>query len=55
MKYELYDIYECDIYDQNAAADLICTSDDRAEIMQAAEEYEKDTDGECKMFIREWI
>lgn len=55
MKYELYDIYECGIFDSDAAADLICTSDDRAEIMQAAEEYEKDTDGECKMFIREWI
>lgn len=52
MKYELYDLYETEV---DGFGELICTSDDRAEIMKAAEEYEKDTDGECKLFIREWI
>lgn len=52
MKYELWDIYETEVFD---CGDLICTSDDIAEIIAAAKERIKDTDGECKLFIKEWL
>lgn len=51
-KYELYDIYETEVYD---VGELICSSDDMAEIRAAAKERIKDTDGECKLFVREWL
>lgn len=35
--------------------ELLCTSDDMAEIRAAAKERIKDTDGECKLFVREWL
>ena len=51
-KYELYDIYETEVYD---CGELICSSDDMAEIRAAAKERIKDTDGECKLLVREWL
>lgn len=51
-KYELYDIYETEVFD---CGELICSSDDMAEIRAAAKERIKDTDGECKLFVREWL
>ena len=52
MKYELYDIYETEVYD---CGELRCESDDMAEIKAAAKERIKDTDGECKLFVKEWL
>ena len=52
MKYELWDIYETEIFD---TGELLCTSDDMAEIRAAAKERIKDTDGECKLFVKEWL
>ena len=52
MKYELYDVYETEILDMG---ELICASDDMAEIRAAAKERIKDTDGECKLYVREWL
>jgi hypothetical protein len=51
-KYELYDIYETEVFD---CGELLCSSDDMAEIKAAAKERIKDTDGECKLFVREWL
>ena len=50
-KYELYDIYETEVFD---VGELLCSSDDYEEIRLAAKERMKDTDGECKLFVREW-
>lgn len=52
MKYELWDIYETEIFD---TGELLCKSDDMAEIRAAAKERIKDTDGECKPFVKEWL
>lgn len=52
MKYELWDIYDTSTFD---CGDLICTSDDIAEIRAAAKEHIEDTDGECELFIKEWL
>lgn len=52
MKYELWDVYETEIFD---TGELICSSDDMAEIRAAAKERIKDTDGECKLFVKEWL
>ena len=52
MKYELYDVYETEILD---TGELLCTSDDMAEIRAAAKERIKDTDGECKLYVKEWL
>ena len=52
MKYELWDVYETEIFDMG---ELLCTSDDMAEIRMAAKERIKDTDGECKLVVKEWI
>ena len=52
MKYELYDIYETEVYD---CGELRCESDDMAEIKAAAKERIKDTDAECKLFVKEWL
>ena len=52
MKYELWDVYETEIFD---TGELLCASDDMAEIRAAAKERIKDTDGECKLFVKEWL
>ena len=52
MKYELWDVYETEIFD---TGELLCESDDMAEIRAAAKERIKDTDGECKLFVKEWL
>lgn len=55
-KYELYDIYETEILDWTEILDcgeLLCSSDDYEEIRLAAKERIADTDGECKLFVRE--
>lgn len=52
MKYELWDIYETEVFD---CGELLCKSDDMAEIKAAAKERIKDTDGECKLFVKEWL
>lgn len=52
MKYELYDVYETEVLD---VGELLCTSDDMAEIRAAAKERIKDTDGECKLYVKEWL
>lgn len=57
MKYELWDVYETEIFDTDeifGTGELLCMSDDMAEIKAAAKERMKDTDGECKLFVREW-
>ncbi len=51
-KYELYDIYETEVFE---FGELLCASDDMAEIKAAAKERMKDTDGECKLFVKEWL
>lgn len=51
-KYELYDIYETEVFD---CGELLCSSDDYEEIRLAAKERMKDTDGECKLFVKEWL
>ena len=51
-KYELWDVYETEIFDTGG---LLCKSDDMAEIKAAAKERMKDTDGECKLFVKEWL
>ena len=43
MKYALYDFYEDD------QGELICMSDDFAEILEAAKLRCKETDGECAL------
>lgn len=58
MKYELYDVYETEMLDTGERIDtgeLLCTSDDMAEIRAAAKERIKDTDGECKLYVKEWL
>lgn len=52
MKYELWDVYETEIFD---TGELLCTSDSMAEIKQAARQRIEDTDGECKLFVKEWL
>lgn len=52
MKYELWDLYETEVFE---CGDLICMSDDYEEIRLAAKERIKDTDGKCKLFVREWL
>lgn len=46
-KYALYDNYDPD--------ELICTSDDYAEINTAAKQRIEDTDGECSLFVVERV
>lgn len=48
-KYALYDNYETEI----EPGELICTSDDYAEIKAAAKQRVKDTDGECSLWVAE--
>lgn len=50
-KYALYDNYETEI----GQGELICTSDDYAEIKAAAKQWIKDTDGECSLFVAERV
>jgi hypothetical protein len=59
MKYELWDVYETEIFDTGEplymTGELLCMSDDMAEIKAAAKERIADTDGECRLFVREWL
>jgi len=45
-KYRLVDYYE-------GEPELICESDDFAEIKLAAKQYREDTDGECLLYVEE--
>ena len=47
MKYSLYDTYETEI----EPGELLCTSDDYAEIVEAAKLRKAETDGECELHI----
>lgn len=49
MKYSLYDTYETEI----EPGELICTSDDYAEIVKAAKLRKAETDGECRLSVME--
>lgn len=51
MKYELYDLYETGI----KPGELICASDDLAEVKAAAKLWNEETDGECALYIMERI
>jgi len=58
MKYELYDVYETEMLDTGERIDtgeLLCASDSMAEIRAAAKERIADTDGECKLYVKEWL
>lgn len=45
-KYRLIDYYD-------GEPELICESDDMAEIKLAAKQYREDTDGECLLYVEE--
>lgn len=45
--YSLYDAYET----ETGPGELLCTSDDYAEIKAAAKERYAETDGECSLFV----
>lgn len=51
MKYMLYDSYETEI----EPGELICTSDDYAEIKAAAKQQIEDTDGECSLWVAQKV
>lgn len=48
-RYALYDIYEA----ETAPGELICESDDFAEILEAAKLRQQETDGECALHAQE--
>ena len=50
-KYTLYDTYETEV----EPGELICTSDDYAEIVKAAKLRKAETDGECELSVMEQI
>ncbi|MBQ8132966.1 MAG: hypothetical protein IJ192_00915 [Clostridia bacterium] len=50
-KYALYDNYETEI----EPGELICTSDDYAEIRAVAKQRAKDTDGECSLWVAQKV
>lgn len=52
MKYELWDVYETEIFD---TGEILCASDDMAEIRLAAKEHIRNTNGECRLFVKEWL
>lgn len=49
--YALYDTYET----ETEPGELLCTSDDYAEIVKAAKFRSAETDGECNLFIMEKV
>ena len=49
MKYALFDFYE------DVQGELICESDDFAEILEAAKLRQQETDGECDLRVREEV
>lgn len=49
-KYELWDVYETEVFD---TGDLLCTSDSMTEIYAAAKQRYQETDGECKLYVKE--
>ena len=50
-RYSLYDCYETEIL----PGELLCESDDYAEIRAAAKERTEDTDGECILYVAEYM
>ena len=50
MKYALYDAYE---EPGTERCELVCASDDYAEIKEAAKLRCKETDGECALYLYE--
>lgn len=50
-QYTLYDTYETEV----EPGELICTSDDYAEIVKAAKLRNAETDGECKLYVMEKV
>ena len=53
-KYALYDRYEIDLLPISVEpGELICTSDDYAEIVKAAKLRKAETDGECRLSVME--
>ncbi len=50
-RYALYDTYETEI----EPGELVCTSDDYAEIVKAAKLRIAETDGECRLHVMERI
>ena len=46
-RYALYDVYETEI----EPGELICTSDEFAEIKAAAKLRREETDGECDLYV----
>lgn len=46
-RYALYDIYEA----ETEPGELICESDDFAEILEAAKLRQQETDGECDLRV----
>ncbi len=51
MRYLLYDSYETGV----EHGELICESDDIAEIRAAAKLRKEETDGECELYVMERI
>lgn len=51
-KYELWDIYETNVFD---VGELLCTSDSMEEIQRAAKLRQEETDGECMLIVKEWL
>ena len=49
--YALYDTYET----ETEPGELLCTSDDYAEIVKAAKLRSAETDGECKLNVMERV
>lgn len=49
--YALYDTYET----ETEPGELLCTSDDYAEIVKAAKLRSAETDGECELYVMERV
>ena len=49
--YTLFDVYETEIF----PGEMLCTSDDMAEIRAAAQQRTEDTDGECDLYVMERV
>ena len=51
-RYELWDLYETEVFD---CGELLLATDSMEEIRLFAKQYVRDTDGECKLFVKEWL
>lgn len=49
--YELLDMYETENFD---CGKLLLTTDSKEELRRFADQYIKDTDGECRLFVKVW-